>query len=392
MHEQHPSPRLRKTDTSNDKTKTLTIHASPAHDIGQSNNQGGTNPMAQANGKLVGIALRLVAGAAVILTCVRAHATPDLKERVYRAQLLVSVCDRQDAHTDDWVYASLRPELSNACPHGGMPCPLVGCVGPCWNVTWLNYGRNDFERDDTFTYDLGLHEIYQFSDVKHLMLAKTGGNDVCIDRVALLLNERKLFEREFGGGKWINGTTGFIDITQKELHQSATWLADTTPSPLNGAEIDRRMIYELEIESMIEAAVGSAIHGKSLYWRKRGGKYVNVARKDEHSVVVDLDLADDRAGQDPDVDVNFDIRFCDCDAEERAVSLRNVKATVDQSNWTEWMNLGIRDDVVKQVMEANIRGLSLTSAGGSSNNSSGINANFCPLVKIIDGGSFRVGI
>jgi hypothetical protein len=65
----------------------------------------------------------------------QAFGTIDGRVQVSRLQVRLRTADVSDADTDDSVHVSVNDYNMN---HG----------------TWLDYGRNDFERGDEFTYEL----------------------------------------------------------------------------------------------------------------------------------------------------------------------------------------------------------------------------------------------
>ena len=80
-----------------------------------------------------------------------------------RVQLELHTGDVGDAGTDDSIQVVLS-EASNT----GM------------NSTWVDYGRDDFERGDTFTYDLNLDEIPLLSDITRIRITKDGTDGWCL--------------------------------------------------------------------------------------------------------------------------------------------------------------------------------------------------------------------
>ena len=73
-----------------------------------------------------------------------ASAAPGESMRVWRAQVRFVTSSNSDAGTDDDVQVSLNDS----------------------NRTWLDYGRDDFETGDTFTYDLLLTNLHTLTDIK----------------------------------------------------------------------------------------------------------------------------------------------------------------------------------------------------------------------------------
>ncbi|MEW6268388.1 MAG: hypothetical protein AB1689_03720 [Thermodesulfobacteriota bacterium] len=215
-----------------------------------------------------------------------AHAAPAAGMTVYRAQLYVRVCDVADAGTDRTVEASLR--------YG--------------NATVMNYGRDDFERNSSFTYDLKLDGISRIEDVTRLHISRIGGDDaIKLCYVELRINNRAIYGRSFGTGLWLDAdgkTQQRFLVSRTTMASGSLWINYSTPLP-------PLAIPRAETESRVEALVGDGIDGTGLYWgRLNGSRWVEAIRKDSRTVAVDLDLAYALpALPDPGIDVDIDLVF-----------------------------------------------------------------------------------
>jgi hypothetical protein len=76
----------------------------------------------------------------------------------WRLQITLRTADVEDAGTDDGVVVRLNAD----------------------NVTWLDYGRDDFPRNNSFTYDLRTSGVSRIHHLRHIDIAKVGGDGLCL--------------------------------------------------------------------------------------------------------------------------------------------------------------------------------------------------------------------
>jgi hypothetical protein len=234
---------------------------------------------------------------------------------VWRLQLTVRVADERNAGTNDPV----RARLNNS------------------NSTWLDYGRDDFERGDLFTYDLSLDGVDFRVDIDKIELSKSGSDGLCLEFVGLLVNGRHFFSRLFDDCRWLDsgrGRSPTLTIFSNELARSQQgYLQPQLNPPLT---ISRR-----ETESRIESLVGNFIHGglgAKVRWGYINGRAVEAARGGAQRLHVDLDLkatvynpfADDLM-----VDVDFDVDLS-CRRGVLSVTPSNAVVSISkESSWTD---------------------------------------------------------
>ena len=196
-----------------------------------------------------------------------AEAAPGETDPIFRMQLLVRTCNRPNAQTDSAVTASLRPG----------------------NLTVLDYGRDDFPRDDTFTYDLILDGVSQFNDVTRLEVRNTGTDGVCIRTLELRANGRRLFRRNLGAaGRFLDsaGTPALLS-TAGQLRANAFWENYDMPVFALG---DTIVMTRGELESRVEATAGTAFSGTPVGWGGLNGpRFVEATRVDASTLHFDLD-------------------------------------------------------------------------------------------------------
>ena len=244
---------------------------------------------------------------------------PSEDTAIWRAQLRMVVADVDDAGTDD----SVRVELSDG------------------NGTWLDYGRDDFERNSDFTYDLVLTNLGKLDDIKYLRISKVGNDGLCLKSFDLLINGKRIYSQNLTVGRtpcrWIDSDDGhapLLLVSRATLRANTLWQQYTQPFP-------PLLIPREELESRIESIIGDKLHGTKLYWGEISGRAVEVTRKDDHTVHVDLDLAYSVDNWfDPEVDVDFDMAVT-CSNGKITLTASNVQVHVD-ANWvTDVLSLGL---------------------------------------------------
>jgi hypothetical protein len=272
---------------------------------------------------------------------------------VVRSQLEVQTCNKTDTKTDD---------------------PVSGAINGA-QVTWLDYARDDFERNKTYTYDLGLTGVSKVADISQLRIYKQGSNGLCIYRVRLLINGAAIYSQTWSSGRWLDNSAAdrTLLISSASLRSTASWSSFNT-GPLAYFAANSFALSRTELESRIESMVGTAIHGNPLYWGHLNGRAVEVSRKDNNTVHVDVDLAlDVNNWWDPAVDLDFDITLCEGGVFSPKV--RNRKVDVDSKWYSEVLSFGIVELVDHKadafIMKA-IKGLKAPPVAG---------VPVCPTVK-----------
>ena len=297
----------------------------------------------------------------LFLTCAT-FAAPRETDPIWRVQLRVQTADVEDAGTDDSVRMALNLN----------------------NNTWLDYGRDDFPRNNTFDYDLKLDNVATIADLSHIYLAKTGSDGLCLKSVALLVNGRLIYDRVFPGyGLWLDNSGGHSNtfvVNYTQLRQDNAWQAYTQPFP-------PFLIPRLELENRIEGLVGDFITGNKLYWGHLYGRAVQVTQKRDASntLRVDLDLAYDVFGFDPEVDVDFDLEVR-CVNNRLTLLVKNVKVVVDSSWYAEIFTLGIYqlvDYIANKELSQALKGITVSQSLG---------VPFCPIITVHNDGSISFSL
>jgi hypothetical protein len=251
------------------------------------------------------------------------------REFIHRVQLRVAMGNVSDAGTDDDVVVSLNPK----------------------NATWLDYARNDFERGSTFTYDLLTDGVARFDDIDWIAFAKTGSDGMCIARVDLIVNEspRTSYSRSFFPCRWLDDESGHtrdLAVSYDDLRRGSAWERYTPP------DIAEQLILRAdELDSRIQSTVGHFLHFSPGYWGKFFGEPVEVERLDSHTVHVDLDLAGEADGPDPEVDVDFDIRAT-CNSEHDIhIEVLHARASAHFPLYAKLLTLGILEFIERDVQD-----------------------------------------
>jgi hypothetical protein len=257
---------------------------------------------------------------AILASTGTVFAAPDEGAPVWRVQLTLRTADVEDAGTDDGVRVKLQAS----------------------NTTWLDYGRNDFPRNNSFTYDLNMFGIRQIDDLRYIFISKDGDDGLCLKSFTLRINGRAIYTQEFSGsGHWLDTETGYspsYTVSYPTMRQDDSWRAYTQPGLPT-------VIPRAEIESRIEATIGHFITGNPLQWGEGnlyGRAYVEAAKKanTDDTLHVDLDLEADVTGGNPEVDVDFDVRVR-CVSNRIALQVFNIDVNVDAPWYEEVFSLGL---------------------------------------------------
>jgi hypothetical protein len=204
------------------------------------------------------VALLLLLAASLAGPSTVAYAAPSESLPVWRLQVrLVTGNGNLAADTDDDIEVSV-----NDSSH-----------------TWVDYGRDDFEVVDDFTYDLVQTNVRTLRDIQYLKLHKLGTDGWCVDNLTLLVNGQPIYYHSFRTATamchWVDGNDGHLPtltIYGSTLRSDPLWQGfQTPPRP--------ERITRAALESRIEAIVGDWIQSTDVYkwghlfgratWRRR---------------------------------------------------------------------------------------------------------------------------
>lgn len=177
-----------------------------------------------------------------------------------RLQLEVETGDVADAGTDDPVRVQLNTGKF--------------LLAPADNLTWLNYGQDDFRRGTTFVYDL--RPPGDLNDVTQLTLEKFGSDGLCLRRLRLIANAGDarpglvVFERDFRTAtaecQWIDGDDGHqprLGYLHGDLRGQALWPTPTQYwfcGDSTGCAVSQIPLYHETLEHRIEGYAGHVFH------------------------------------------------------------------------------------------------------------------------------------
>lgn len=293
---------------------------------------------------------------------IRVSAPNPESSNVYRLQIRIKTADKPDAETSDAVMVSLNQN----------------------NFTWLDYPREDFQRNDRFTFDLSTDGISTVADIKWISFYKPGDDGWCIESFELLINNQSrpaeeispvvLYERRFPNGRWLDNNEGdrrYLTASFDELRQFSSWGTTRVPGV-------RTYIDSTEITSRIISAVGSAIHGTRAQWGKTHGPAVEISGRQNSKIKVDLDLSGAVTGPNVEVDIDFDIVIsCSQRGDQSPVLTMKVENFRADVNWLADFLFNVEDRIEKQVPDID-RSIRLPQL------------RECPAITIESNGSVRI--
>ena len=228
--------------------------------------------------------------------------------------------------------------------------------------TWLDYGRDDFERGDEFSYELLSPDVTDLSDIHQIHLLKPGTDGGCIANLALLVDGITVYEQHFGETaatcRWLDDASGHqnhFTIGRATLRAHPSWQAYAKPAATP-------LLSAAELADRIEAGIGDAIH-EDVYVDKfplyqgdidvswtdtalDGERHVKLSKSQTPSAVrVEFELDVDTPGPGGLTgNLSFDLRFtgvCRTATEPAKIlmKLENARATADFDWTTEAMTL-----------------------------------------------------
>jgi hypothetical protein len=188
---------------------------------------------------------------------------------IIRAQVVFWMSHKDHAGTDDAVGVSLNTG----------------------NGTWLNYGRDDFERGKYYTYDLSLENLSTFDDISYLNIYKKGDDGMRILDIDLIINGEKVYASNFAEDVCLDNEGGHslnYLIPRSELEMHPNWRDRGVFKPSLPFIIPRE-----EMESRLESIVGHQLHyddRAEWEWDGNDGHWVEVYYVNDYTMGVDLDL------------------------------------------------------------------------------------------------------
>ncbi len=248
---------------------------------------------------------------------------------VYRLQLRITTGRTGDAGTDDPVFVQMNNRRDSF---------------------YLVKGIDNFVEGKTETYDVMLRSVRKVKDIDYIRFAVNGDDGACFKKVELLLNNATspVFSKTYGGTKGgcfdIGSASATLYIPGSELRASANWRYGLARANMWKPPIK---ISASWIKSLVEASIGDQIYkeGGDLKWGTHGGTLENntlfgdaveISYVNAHTLHVDLDLEVDRAGPNPEMDVDFDMIFL---CEDGKIVTEIINAKVETDNIGKVLNL-----------------------------------------------------
>jgi hypothetical protein len=176
----------------------------------------------------------------------------------------------------------------------------------------------------------------------------------------LKVNGFDLFHQDLstnpGGCLWLDTSGGHattFTVDHATLRANPLWASYNEDGAL--LLLAARGIPNAEVVSRIESIVGDSIHGNALYWGHLYGAGVEARHGCSASATtcnvihVDLDLAADvNNAPDPEVDIDFDLKF-ECTGGAITITSENVVIDADSSWFWEVLSLGVMNLVDGEV-------------------------------------------
>lgn len=211
-----------------------------------------------------------------------AQAAPPNSTPVWRLQARFVTANVDDSGTDDGVNIQLNGS----------------------NVTWLDSGRDDHERNSIETFDLRAEGINSLADIDFFRIAKTGSDGWALRTVEFLVNGVVIYRETFPGNLWLDDSGGHSRVFFMDdsfMRQRSEWLNYVVPSRPNPVPVG-------DLEHRIEALTGDSLHyfsGPQMNF-VGGDDGVEMFAMTNNSWRVDLDMEDEKQWPFPDLDVDVD--------------------------------------------------------------------------------------
>jgi hypothetical protein len=334
---------------------------------------------------------------------------------VWRVELAVRTANGSNGDTEDPVRVRLNSALPPA--FSGLPTFI-----PNGNETFLDYGRDDFERNKTDTYDLNLGGISELGDIHQISFAINGDDQWCIAGFSLFVNGVKVYNENrspcIKSEDWGTAQTSFFSVSHDKLRAHPLWKAYKTPKLVDATEaktkleacetVDVLTIKRAELESRIEGIVGHSINFNKLEWGDLfGERYVEAqATEDPQVAHVDLDLqAAIPVLDNPEVDIDLDLRFamtCAAGGIDFQFATENFVVDANPGLFTEFVGSlfcavsgdckpGLETTIEKKVREA-FRPLSRTISIQSKEAVGACALGYLPTVVVTDEADLVISI
>lgn len=270
--------------------------------------------------------------------------------KIWRLQLRVRIANLEDAGADHPLRVIMHTNRSLFSTE-----------------TFLDYGRDDFERNSDFTYDLNLENIEELSQIGGFQIINFGSDEdyMYIRELELKVNNHPVFQRVFGNSNASVlklGYYGHFEVGYDELRADPMWqsfISQSLSNPtfnlpeigISDNNLFQAVIKNKEIVSRIESLMGHlmltdpALKG-NFQWGEISGAPVEVTRVGDNKIHVDLDVEGIVDWwPNPEVDIDFDISFtkaCDPATNRMTITMQseNFTSNADYPLWKDILSLG----------------------------------------------------
>ena len=292
----------------------------------------------------------------IFLRQVKIRDLPPDDKPIWRVRIRLKTADVRHAGTDDDIKV------------------WIGCKG-----TYLDYARNDFERNNNEWFDLMFDEGTTYGDLASLIIEKEGDDDWCLSEVELQINGSTLFSHSNPEGKWVYNRD-YVVFTYSDLHSDPQW---SNPSQIITS------LKKDDISSLIQCIVGNGAYGDDNYhW---GDGDVELNRNNDNSIKVHFQLKMEiDAFPDPDLDIDFILSFnCTCDGIVIEISDINANVSGTLFEILLGMLVGPIFPVIEGIIEDEcvgmIQGMMITPVVD-------VGLPFCPTITVNDNPDVQFGI
>ena len=279
-----------------------------------------------------------------------AHTLDTSHIKIWRLQMRVRIANLEDAGADHPLRVIMHTNR-----------------GLFSTETFLDYGRDDFERNSDFTYDLNLENIEELSQIGGFQIINHGSDEdyMYVRELELLVNNHPVFSRVFGNANASVlklGYYGQFSVNYDELRGHELWqsfISQSLSNPtfnlpeigISDNNLFQAVIKNEEIVSRIESLMGHlmltdpALKG-NFQWGEISGAPVEVTRVTDNKIHVDLDVeAIIGWWPNPEVDIDFDISFtkaCDPATNRMTITMQseNFTSNADYPLWKDILSLG----------------------------------------------------
>lgn len=221
---------------------------------------------------------------------------------------------------------------------------------------YLDYGHDDFERGQSFRYDLNFKDVNTLDELGDIKISNTSYTDIhIIESVKIIANNFIVYEKDFGAAGHKLPGLGTLNLPFSDLASSSNWqtMLDSSrksvvPVGLDFFVFDQTLaswavrIPKAELISRIESIVGHSLHAvpkltDNVTWQENAHA-VETSYIDSNTLRVDLDLRT-TTGINRNLDIDLDLRLSfSCDTTTGNLTLFIQPANMRTSHSYDFLN------------------------------------------------------